>query len=44
MPVASDEDPPPRKEATPLELAEFADWGEQFVDFLHSTPTAEEDR
>lgn len=43
MPVAAGEDPPPRKPASEQELAEFADWGMDFLDFLYSTPTAEED-
>lgn len=43
MPVASDEDPPPRDQPSMQELAEFAQWGAEFLDFLHATPTAEDE-
>lgn len=44
MPVANDEGPEPKKQATTEELAEFAQWGAEFLDFLHATPTAEEEQ
>lgn len=42
MPVAPAEDEDPANNNSAKELAEFAAWGAEFIDFLHNTPTAEQ--
>lgn len=40
MPVAPAEDEGPDDNST-QDLAEFAAWAAEFIDYLHSTPTAD---